>query len=90
MRTASTSVVPACAVDGLSRRAVAFAVLLESFATGVGHNPDPISTVRGTNGGSRYAMPLRIKPERGQVSENSLKAPSKQSCDVLHEDVAGS
>jgi hypothetical protein len=35
-------------------------------------------------------VPFRIKPERGQVSENSVKAPSKQSCDVLHEDVSGS
>jgi len=57
---------------------------------GVGHNPDPISSVRRTNGGSWYAVPFRIKPERGQVSENTLKSPSKQSCDVLHDDVAGS
>lgn len=30
-------------------------------------------------------MPFCIKPERGQVSENSVKPPSKESCDVLHE-----
>jgi hypothetical protein len=35
-------------------------------------------------------VPLRVIPERGQVSENSLNSPSKQSCDVLHDDVAGS
>jgi hypothetical protein len=34
----------------------------------------PVSSVRGANGGSRYAMPLRIKPERGQVSENNVQA----------------
>jgi len=58
--------------------------------TGVGHDPYSVAAVRGTNGGSRYAMPFRIKPERGQVSENSSKSPPKQSCDVLHDDVAWS
>jgi hypothetical protein len=56
----------------------------------VGNDPNPVAPVWGTNGGSWYAVPFRIKPERGQVSENSLKAPSKQSCDVLHDDVARS
>jgi hypothetical protein len=54
---------------------------------GVGHNPEPIASVRGTNGGSWYAMPLRIIPERGQVSENVSKPSTKQSCDVFHDDV---
>jgi hypothetical protein len=35
-------------------------------------------------------VPLRIIPERGQVSENVSKAPSKQSCDVFHDDVGRS
>ena len=61
-----------------------------SDTRGVGHNPDPVASVRRTNGGSWYAVPFRIVPERGQVAENSLNSPSKQSCDVLHEDVAGS
>ena len=61
-----------------------------SFARGVGHNPDAIPAVKCTNGGSRYAVPLRIVPERGQVSENVSRPPSKQSCDVFHDDVAGS
>jgi hypothetical protein len=64
--------------------------LLWSVAVGVGNNPYAVALMRGANGGSRYAMPFRIKPERGQVSENSLKSPSKQRCDVLHDDVAGS
>ena len=44
----------------------------------------------GTNGGSRYAVPFRVIPERGQVSENSAHTSNKQVCDVLHDDVAGS
>jgi hypothetical protein len=35
-------------------------------------------------------MPFRIKPDRGQVPENSLKPPTKESCDVLHDDVTRS
>jgi hypothetical protein len=54
-------------------------VLPSSFATGVGHNPDPVPVVRCANGRSGNAMPLRIIPERGQVSENGCKPPSKQS-----------
>lgn len=64
---------------------------LESPAVGVGSNdPDPISAVRRTNGGSRYAVPLRVIPERGQVSENFAVPSTKQSCDVLHDDEARS
>lgn len=44
----------------------------------------------GANGGSWYAMPLRIKPERGQVSKNAVQPSTKQRCDVLHDDVSGS
>lgn len=61
-----------------------------SLARGVGNNPSPVSSVRRTNGGSRYAMPLRIKPERGQRSENIAKPSIKQLWAVLHDDVAGS
>jgi len=42
------------------------------------------------NCGRWYAIPFRIEPERGQVSENVSKPPSKQSCDVFHDDVSGS
>jgi hypothetical protein len=31
-------------------------------------------------------VPFCIKPERGQVSKNSVKLPSKECCDVLHDD----
>lgn len=61
---------------------------LASPAVGVGANdPDSIPAVRRANGGSRYAMPLRVIPERGQVSENLAVPSTKQSCDVLHDDV---
>lgn len=46
--------------------------------------------MRGTNGGSRYTVPLRIIPERGQRPEYGVKSPSKESCDVFQEHVAGS
>jgi hypothetical protein len=65
-------------------------VFSASFAVGVGHKPDPISDVRGTEGASRYAVPLCVVPERGQVPENVAKPPSKEPWDVLHEHVAGS
>jgi hypothetical protein len=66
----------------------------ESFARGVGNNPDPIAGVRGTNGGSRYAVPLRIEPDLGQVAEYPSKpiAPSslKKVWDVFHDEEPGS
>jgi hypothetical protein len=39
--------------------------------------------MRGTNAGSRYAMPFRIEPDLGQRPENSVQPPSKQRCHVL-------
>jgi hypothetical protein len=39
--------------------------------------------MRGTNGGSRYAMPFRIVPDLGQRPENSVQSPSKQRCHVF-------
>jgi hypothetical protein len=56
-----------------------------SFARGVGHNPDAVATVRGANGGSWYAMPLRIIPERGQGSENVSEPASKERCDIFQQ-----
>jgi hypothetical protein len=35
-------------------------------------------------------MPLRIKPERGQVAENVSKPPKSECCDVFHNNVEGS
>src|SRR5690606_41646964 len=61
-----------------------------SFAVGVGNNPDAVSLVRGANGASRYAVPFRVIPALGQVSENSSEPQGKVPWDVLQEDVAGS
>lgn len=64
---------------------------LKSQAAGVGISGDPytVSLVQTANGGRRYAIPFRIVPDRGQVSENSAKPSSplafKQTCDVLQE-----
>lgn len=68
------------------RIAIAFVLL----ASGVGNNPDAVASVRGANGGSWYAMPLSIIPERGQGSENLCKPSTKQSCDVLQDNEAWS
>jgi hypothetical protein len=65
-------------------------VSFQSRAVGVGHDPDPVAAVRGANGRSRYAVPLRVIPARGQVPEYAPHSSSKESCDVLHDDVAGS
>jgi hypothetical protein len=39
----------------------------QSDDRGVGNNPYSVASVRRTNGGSWYAMPFRIIPDRGQV-----------------------
>jgi len=46
--------------------------------------------MRGTDEARRNAVPLRVIPEGGQVSEYVSHSPSKETRDVLHEDVAGS
>jgi hypothetical protein len=53
--------------------------IMFAFAVGVGNKPDPVAAVRGANGTSRNAVPLRVIPARGQVSENSLHSSSKES-----------
>jgi hypothetical protein len=54
-----------------------------AFAVGVGNDPDPVAPVRGANGASRYAVPLRIKPARGQVPENTVNPSGEKSSNVL-------
>ena len=68
-----------------------FPLFLLSDRLGVGHKPDPISPVRGTKGTRRQTIPFRIVPALGQVSENTSHVRvSKQTWNVLHEDVSGS
>ena len=44
----------------------------------------------GTDEGRRYAVPFRVIPEAGQVSENVSHSPDKETRDVLHEHEPGS
>lgn len=56
----------------------------------IGEDEDAVPLVRGAEGGSREAIPLRVVPERGQLSENDSEPPSKESCGVLHDEDARS
>ena len=55
-----------------------FALLTESSATGVCHNPDSLSDMWGAKVVCSQHAPLRIEPHRGQVSENSVKPPRSE------------
>jgi hypothetical protein len=57
---------------------------------GVGNKPEPVAAVRGANGRSGNAVPFRVIPARGKIGEDDIESSSKESCDVLHDDVAGS
>jgi hypothetical protein len=66
-----------------------------SDTLGVGSNgDDPVTAVRGAEGGSGNTVPRHVKPERGQVPENGSPDGSvMESEDVRHvldDDVAGS
>jgi hypothetical protein len=60
-----------------------------SRVAGEGHNPDAVASVKCAKVGSRYAVPFRIIPERGQGSENVSKPSTKQCCDVFQDDISG-
>ena len=51
----------------------------------MGKNPDSLSPVRGANIGRSEHAPLRIVPERGQVTEHGPESPSNESWRVFHE-----
>jgi hypothetical protein len=51
----------------------------------VGHNPDSVSSVRGSNGNRAQHSPFCIVPQRGQVAENSSKPPNSEHWAVFHE-----
>lgn len=63
-------------------------VSLWSLAVGVGHNPDPISPVRRTNGARGYTMPFRIIPERSERPEHLIQSARAKGADIFNEDVA--
>jgi len=66
--------------------------LLSELFVGVGKYPNSVPTMPGAKVGSWKAMPFRIIPDLGQVSENSAKpcsrsvtGPTKDVCDVLQD-----
>src|SRR5690606_9779780 len=61
-----------------------------SLAVCIRNDENAITEVIGANGCRRNAIPFRIIPARGQVSEYDIQPSRKQRCNVLHDDVAGS
>gem|GEM_PF-2477638 len=61
-----------------------------SLAMRVRNDEDSITEVIGANGCRWNAIPFRIIPARGQVSEYNVQPSRKQRCDVLHDDEAWS
>jgi hypothetical protein len=59
-------------------------------ATGVDQDEDPVALVGGAHVGRLKAIPDRIEPERGQVPENIVESPAKESEGVLQEHEPGS
>ena len=53
-----------------SSRLCAVDPLVPSCPRGVGHEPEPLAFMRGTNGGRVEQTPFRIEPEVGKVSED--------------------
>src|SRR5690606_14226220 len=58
---------------------------MASDAFELGHNEYSVTEMRGTEGCSRYAIPLRVIPERGQVPENVSHPPNKEAWHVLQQ-----
>jgi hypothetical protein len=86
LTTASVSEVPAWAFDpGRLREPLDFA----SPAVGVGQDPNPLPAVRGAEIVRSQHAPLRIEPQRGQVSKYSSKPTRSEHWAVFHEDEAG-
>src|SRR5690606_9824206 len=61
-----------------------------SLAVCTRNDENAITEVIGANGCRRNAIPFRIIPARGQISEYNVQPSRKQRCDVLHDDVAWS
>ncbi len=56
-----------------------------SLAVGVGQHEDSISSVGSADIGRSYTCPLRIEPDFGKVTEDSIETPGNEGCDVLNE-----
>jgi hypothetical protein len=71
-----------------------FTAPFQSLLAGVGNNPDSLTAMGSANAGSWYAMPFRIEPDLGQITEYSPEPSSiissKEIWDVFHDCVSGS
>jgi hypothetical protein len=63
---------------------------VDTLASGVGQQEESGPAVWSSSGVRSQTTPLRIEPQRGQVSRDAVESSSSESCDVLHEDEAGS
>jgi hypothetical protein len=68
---------------------------LLSCVSGVGHvawcsdNENAVAQVRGANGTSWYAIPFRVIPARGQITDDVSESGSKEAWDVFQHDCSG-
>lgn len=60
------------------------------MALGVGNNEDAVAYMGGTDEARRNAIPFRVIPARGQVTEHVSHSPSKQPWYVFQQHPAGS
>jgi hypothetical protein len=58
------------------------------MSVGVAKYKHSVPDMRGTNGGSRYAMPFHAIPERGQLCDHGSHPSMQQRCHVLHDNPA--
>lgn len=56
----------------------------------MGQDEDALAAMRSAGLIRENATPLRIEPQRGQVTEDDVESPNNESADVLHEDELGS
>lgn len=56
------------------------------LAEGAGNQPDSIPLVRGTNGGSGYAVPFTVIPDLSKLAEHLLQSSNAKGGNVLHND----
>ena len=52
-------------------------------ALGVGHDPDPVPLVRGTNGGSGYTVPFRIVPDLSKRPEHLFQSSRSKGANIF-------
>lgn len=91
IRAAIPSGIPPCAYLVEWSPVVGVGQYPSEFGPTGSDDPDPVTEVRGTNGRRGNALPLRVIPELGQVSEYGVHSAShKEAWDVFHEDEAGS